>query len=315
MYYRLALSAFLLGVLIYIVSRSINSDQLWFLIFRFPKKQLLILCLISSLVTVLKAWRFLTLLLTSDIEISFWEALRIYAAGGAITPIPGGEAVRGILIKKETGTKISYTVGPIISQAYLEIISAAILTLIGSLIFRVLRIPATIILILLLGLAFILSRQDIFNFIFEHLKKFKSLKKKLMPAQKHIEQLIFDEQKNLVKVFLVSIITHLIGGLLIVIISNAYNIEINFLESFFIYSASIIIQGLSISPGGIGFTEGGIIGLLLIFKVNFHQALAITLIFRAVTLFFYILVGILFLVIFYGKAIIFKRHFFEGAKS
>ncbi len=105
-----------------------------------------------------------------------------------------------------------------------------------------------------------------------------------------------------------SILTHLIGGFLVFIIAHFYGADIDFFRSVFIYVSSIVIQGVaSISPGGLGVTEGGMTGILLLSNVDISKALAIVLLFRVVTLLYSVILGLVFLTVFYGKSLLKKE--------
>lgn len=316
MYLKIGLSLILLGILVFIVNQAIEVKNLPAIILNFPKEQLLLLVAISLTISVLKAWRFLILLKNSDINITFIQTLKAFMASQAISPLPGGESVRGILIHKETGEKLHKTAGPVITQAYLELLSATFLALIGSLVFSFLRIPIFSFLILMLLLAFIINSKKALKLLRKKLSKaiiFNKILDKLIEAQKSIRNNFIDEDTNLpdkvlVQSFALSLLTNILGGCLILLIAKYYGINLNIFQSIFINSASIIIQGLgTISPGGLGFTEGGMTGILLTYQVPLSKAIAIVLLYRLMTLILSIFLGLIFLLIFYSRSLLFKK--------
>ena len=312
---RLALFALVFVVLAIFIAKGVDVKRLVDLVLNFSKTDLLVFCGISLVVAILKSWRFLILLSASDIDISFTDAVRIFLAGQATSPLPGGEVVRGILIKEETGTKIVNTIGPLFAQAYLEILSAALLMLIGSLFFQVIRIPSMVVLVIFFLFTVILIKEKLLQKVADILN-FKILKgffKKLFITQKDFKEILYqDVHKTLLRTMLVSIVAHLAGGLLIYLIARSFHIDLSLIQSTFIYAAGIVIQGLAFTPGGIGFTEGGILGMFLLFNVATNEALGIVLIYRLATLIFYVLVGILVLLLFYGKDFVFKGKLVNG---
>src|SRR5689334_14789652 len=100
---KLLFSGGLLLVLVYVVSKAININDLNKVIFSFPREQLLMLLTLSFIINVLKAWRFLVLLRFNKIKISFFDTVKTYIASQTTSPLPGGEALRGILVKRESG--------------------------------------------------------------------------------------------------------------------------------------------------------------------------------------------------------------------
>lgn len=316
MWIKLGLSAVLLTVLIFILNHAIKIKDLPQIILSFPKDQLLVLTSLAVAISVLKAWRFLILLRNSKIKISFLKNLRAFMASQAISPLPGGESMRGILIGKETGANFSETVGPVITQAYLELFSGGVLALIGSLYFNFLRFPIFLFFILLIALAYILNSHKALIFLkrtFGKLSFISQVINKLLLAQTDIKNHFIDEETHLpdkviVRALALSLISNIIGGLLLLLIAKYYGISINIFQAVFLNSASIVIQGIgTISPGGLGFTEGGMSALLLAFRVPLGQAIAIVLLFRLLTLILNVIIGLLLLAIFYSRALLFKE--------
>lgn len=304
MSYRIIFSICLLVLIGYIVPRSVDLKELTGLLWQFPKEQLLILCVISSVIATLKSWRFLMILRNSDIKISFWECFRATIAGQALSPLPGGEVARGIFITKETNTTLIKATGPIILQAYIELFSSGVLGLIGALYFAKLRIPISIILVILLGLGSLLTFSSLLQQVIHWSNWVKPLNK-LLRLLKHpqlsIKEVIFDEDLILIKVLMVSFLANFFGGILVFLTAQFFSVHLNILQAIFIYSCALLIQGFAISPGGLGFTEGGMVGLLLAFGASITQSLIVTLIFRTVTFVFYVLSGMIFLLSFYPK--------------
>ena len=69
---------------------------------------------------------------------------------------------------------------------------------------------------------------------------------------------------------------------------------INFIEFFNLmsmYSASVILGSISMSPGGLGVTEGSFAGLLTLHGLDLQTTLAIAIIVRFFTMWFAIVVG------------------------
>jgi glycosyltransferase 2 family protein len=313
---RILFSVFLLGLLIFFTVHSVDLLKVRELLWTFPKDKLFILFGVSLSISILKAWRFLLLLRNNDIKVTFLENLRAFITSQAATPLPGGESVRGILISHETGKSILKTTAPVITQAYFEILTASILTLIGSLIYKVFRLPSFLLLILLIFLAIILINKRLSSLIFEKLEFWNWTKKiagKFQIAQNGIKDNFYDDKTHLpAKVLTASLIlslgADLLGGFLLFLIASYSQVSLSFLHSVFIYAASLVIQGIAIiSPGGIGFTEGGMLGLLALSNVNLNNALSIIIIFRLVTLVFYIVLGIILFTIFYAKSFIFQN--------
>jgi len=66
---------------------------------------------------------------------------------------------------------------------------------------------------------------------------------------------------------------------------------IEFLNLLSMYSASVILGSISMSPGGLGVTEGSFAGLLTLYKLELQTTLAVAVIVRFFTMWFAIVVG------------------------
>jgi uncharacterized protein (TIRG00374 family) len=314
---KLLISTILLVILIFIVSKAVKVEDLQKIIFDFPKEKLLLFFALSLIITLLKAWRFLILLRNSNIKISFFDNLKVFIASQAITPLPGGEAMRGVLVHKESGVHVIKTSGPVLSQAFLEVFSAVMMAVILSIAFEDDFIVPSLIGFLIMSVIFILLiHKQLLGLLLKNFSQIKFLKnglRKIIEAQSHIRKNIMDEGTNLpdkiwVRALGLSLIINAFGGFLIFLIARSYGADLNIFRSIFIYSSSIVISSLAtISPGGIGFTEGGMTGILLISGVELPKALGIVLIFRIVTLIFSILLGLIFFGLFYSKQMIFLK--------
>ncbi len=315
--FKLITSVLLLGVLIFIISKAVNIDDLQKIIWDFPKDKLILFFALSFAITILKAWRFMFLLRNSNIQISFLETLRAFIASQAITPLPGGEAMRGILIHEESGVKPVKTSGPVLTQLFLEVFSAAIMTAILSIALKNDFIVPSLIVFFILCFVFIfIVYRRFLDFVFKRLpsnKFINKVEKNVLRIQKEVRRNAIDEDtklpdKVMMSALALSLLTNILGGFLIFLIAMSYNADLNIFRSTLAYSAGILIQSVgSISPGGIGFTEGGMTGILLLSKVELGTAIAIVLIFRIVTLIFTIALGLIFLAIFYAKELLFSK--------
>ena len=89
-----------------------------------------------------------------------------------------------------------------------------------------------------------------------------------------------------------TIVFRIIEAIGILLILQA--LGINFIEFFnllSIYSASVILGSISMSPGGLGVTEGSFAGLLTLYELELQTTLAIAVIVRFFTMWFAIVVG------------------------
>jgi uncharacterized protein (TIRG00374 family) len=280
-------------------------------ILSFPKDKLFFLILVSLLISFLKATRFFILLKTVGIKINFLDNLKVFIASQALTPLPGGETMRGLLLKYQTHTSFSYAAGPVVMQAFIEILSSACWVFIGSFIFKILQLPSTITLFLITLFAVFFLNEKVFIYISSSVPRLKLLENYysyLLIFQKGFKKQFFHSRKNnlfgniFILSFSLGLLTNILGGFLVFLTAYFYGVDLNILKAIFVFSSSQLLQWIGFMlPAGLGFTEGGMTAILLLFGVNITDALAVVILFRLITLFFTIFLGSTFLIIFFRK--------------
>ncbi len=91
------------------------------------------------------------------------------------------------------------------------------------------------------------------------------------------------------------------GGLLWYVVSVT-GVHIGFVQALFAAAMTVLIQGIfTIIPGGLGVTEGGLVGILLGFGMVWQKTVVVTLLYRLATLPLGIVIALIFLAFMYAK--------------
>lgn len=311
-----------LGVVVFIGYSLINKVDLkvaYNLAAAIPTYYFVIFIILSSGILVIKSFAYHLLLKRVKVDVTLFQSIKIFFSSQLVTPLPGGEAGRVLITLRETDASGPEAAGSVVSQAFLEIFAAVIVALFGSLFFNLFRIPAIFSLGVLSILVSLLFSQKVWETFLKLITKIKMLdrrKVKLVTLHKSIRTNIFMRNskmpnRSFTSVLGLLLLGQIIGGLLIYFICKALNIDLAFLKCLFLYSSTVLLQGLlSVLPGGVGTTEGGLSGLLLSLGVALNKSVAIIIVFRLVTLILYLLYGLLFFALFYNKLlldIVFKK--------
>ncbi|MBI4226315.1 flippase-like domain-containing protein [Candidatus Roizmanbacteria bacterium] len=266
---------------------------------------LLLLSLFNYLVRFVRWHYFLHQI---SIKIPFANSLRIFLAGLSMTVTPGkmGEVVKAYLIKKETGNKFAQMIPLLITERLTDGIGMLLLALGGIYLFRQSAI------FFLFSLSIVLC-----FFLFVYYKRHTlKLIRKLEDKIGHIKALdffltFFENSEKLLRSkqltigILLSIIAWSFEGISLFLLINNFGSFwrwSSFFYALFIFSFSSIAGFLVLIPGGIGVAEGSITSLLtLFFQIGLPQAIFITLIFRFVTLWFGVLLGLANLLLSFSK--------------
>ncbi len=303
-----------LGVLTY---RTVDIEELISLLTSITPSVIVSIFLISTIVMLIKCLRFYVLLRELTIPLSLKQTLKVYIAGQVATPLPAGEAFRVLLIQEESDVSTAKSAAVVIVHAYFDMISAVIITITGVFYYPVLLIPVIIVtLFAVFATLVLLSKRVLFKVeaFTVSSKRFHPLVKDIVRAQHYIHDCFFYPGGYIptgesLLAFLLAIVGKIGGGILLVYILNSFQAMLSIIEGTVIYSSGSLLEALT-TPGGIGFTEAGVFGLLSLSGVEASVAIAAILLYRFATIIFYVTLGFLFTVQFYGRSIFRKAKVF-----
>ncbi len=312
--FRLILFIIVLIVIILITVKAVDLKRTFELISAFPMFFILKLAVLSLFLALFKALRFHIMIKETSSKISVWQSIKIYFAGQAISPLPGGAAARLLLIKKEAGTSYTDSAGSLIAISFMEFLSALVVVLLGSFLLHLLVIPAIITTIVMVIIGFIILNHKLFRSFVSKIDKLKDLKGRedvLLDTMEGARDNIISEsgwpKPSFLKAFLIAILSHILGGFFVYLIISQLGANLDIIKSIFAYVSSIVLAtATGIIPAGIGTTEGGLTGMLVVNGILLSTAVAAVIIFRALTLGLYVISGFIFLAVFY-RSILFKH--------
>ena len=212
----------------------------------------------------------------------------------AISPAKSGEIIKTILLKNKCQIPITKSIPIIFLERFYDMIGTAAVAAIGitflGLSFGMVLIP---IVIAIVGIFYLFYSKKGFSIALKILNYIKPLKKFSENAEES-HKIIRNSSdiKTVCSCSGLTILFRLIEAVGIIFILAALGIDfINFLNLLSRYSISVIIGAMSMSPGGLGVTEGSFAGLLTLEGIDLKTTLAIAVIVRFFTLWFAVLVG------------------------
>ena len=270
------------------------------------------------LMGVIKATRFFYILRYGGVKVSWKNAVRIFIASLVLSPIPAGEVGRAMLFKKELNVHLSETAGPVFLQALMELLSATLWVIFAA--FFV-GFPLSWWLAGLLGLLAVLSVPLLGSGqLAKALEALQARGKNYAWIEKtkttlhHFHALISSHGKTQswlfwIRVVGLALLVHAVAGGLLWYVAHLVGSPITLIQGIFAAAMAALIQGVfTVIPGGLGVTEGGLVGILSGFGVSWQQTVVVTLLFRVATLPLAMLIALCFLLPIYGKNIL---HFFQ----
>jgi glycosyltransferase 2 family protein len=273
-------------------------------------KYIVLFLALSVSTLFIKSLSYYLILKRAKITATYLQSTKIFFASQLMTPLPAGETGRVVLTTKETGADTAKVTGSVLTQAFLEILSAVVVALVGSMFFEFFRTPVLIALVILSFTIAVFVSEKVWTYVFGLLTKIKFFvrnKKNISDAYKTIRSHVFMKKtlipnRNFVLILFLLIAGQIVGGVLLHYICLSLGLDLTILRSLFLYSAAVVIQGLlSVLPGGVGTTEGGVAGILLSFGSSYDTAVAVVIVYRLFTLLLYLALGFVFFMIFYRE--------------
>ncbi|PTN33199.1 lysylphosphatidylglycerol synthase transmembrane domain-containing protein [Desulfonatronum sp. SC1] len=226
--------------------------------------------------------------------IPWCRSLQIYLAGFALTTTPGkaGEAFRGVLLKR---LRVPYpdSFAAFLSERLSDLIAIVLLTLFGAALYPkaapLILVGATLAIVLLV----LLSQPQ----WVAHLQRRMPTHHRFQRWIGHGFEIICQASRcHRAKTLGLATILSLIGwaaeAFAFFLILYWMNLDVAFVFAVFVFAISMLAGAISFTPGGLGSTEGVMVGLLAWHGVGLPEAAATTMLIRATTLWFAVILGI-----------------------
>lgn len=260
-------------------------------------KGILIALLLSLVNYFLRFLRWQNFLNRIGHPIPFWENLKIYISGFALTTTPGkaGEALRSVFLKSH-GVSYRRSFGIFFAERLSDLISVMALTACGLWNYKAgqpLIIGVGILIAVMLG---VIQKKA-------WLKALEGFARKALPEKfSHLIEFFlelilafrdcFSLSALLYGTFL-GIIAWGAEGYAFYYLLQILGEDISLSSSIFVYAFSLFIGGISLLPGGLGGAEVTMWQLLLYLGVSPSVTVAVTIVIRLATLWFSVFLGIL----------------------
>lgn len=261
-------------------------------------------------ISIVKAIRFFIILSSGEIKVPFIKSVLVFITSQAFTPLPGGETARALLFKHKMHLKLEQVTIPVYLQAVIELWTATFLALISIFIIQTsfgvwLGLGLAVMLVILTWAIFAPKK---FVRLLDYLKvrgfKYKWANK-LGIVLDVSEQYIIKKNgtwrwKLWLIIIALGLVSQIMAGGLIWYIANLQGVSLSVFQCLFVAVVAVLIQSiLAFIPGGLGVTEGGLIGVLTAFGIGWNKSIVITLLYRVLTLPLLVIISLFFLFIIY----------------
>lgn len=265
---------------------------------KFQKFNFTILPLAISLVFgsyLIRGLRYWLLLKNLNIKTDVRYSITLFFIGLSMSITPGklGETIKSLYLKNKHEQSITKTLPVVFVERYYDFVGVVILSSIIA-VFTDFQRSTVIILFMIMICGFFLVRQyKLVNYIIDLIHKFSLLKKftdslRIMHASTHT---LFSN-KTLTQSSFLSVCAWILESVAIYLIFVGFDLDIDFTKSTIIFLVSSLVGAASMLPGGIGLTEGGMIGLLVLEKFEYTVAFSAVLLIRIITLWLGVILGL-----------------------
>ena len=226
------------------------------------------------------------------------KGLAIFLAGlaGTVTPGKLGEVLKSLILERDCNAPISKTAPIVIAERLTDLAALILITLVGLREFNGSKTPIMLGGAMLIAVLMIISWKSLCDGILDKLEAKEGvigkLGSKLRKAYLSTETMLSPIDKLLIPI-IISLLSWFFECLGFSLVLWAFGVEISLAKASFIYCFATLDGALAMLPGGLGATEAIMIALLSQGGVDKATAAASTLIIRACTLWFAVLVGAL----------------------
>lgn len=281
----------LYGVFLFFSDFNIISEQISN--FKYEFLPLILLLVSISWTPLLVRWQIL--LKKNDINIPIKKSFLLFLCGMSMSITPGhvGELIKSQLMKTIYNIPRTKTAPIIFVEKFYDLTGAIIASIIGIII---LGMDTNLILIsvsILIVIIFLIYYRPIFEFILKRVTKTKFFSKYSENLSDSYEIVRNSTTPQISSIsFGLSVLYWIIISVAVHFILLSFGIEsISVLKTISIYSSSVIIGAISFIPGGLGITEGSLIGLFSLEGIDISLALILSVMIRILTMWYSVSIG------------------------
>ena len=281
----------LYGVFLFFTDFDIISKQISN--FKYEFLPLILITVSISWIPLLIRWHLL--LQKNNICIPIKKSFLLFLAGMSMVITPGhvGELIKSQLMKTLYAIPRTKTAPIIFIEKFYDLTGAIIASIIGIIILGMDLNLIFISVAILFGIIFLIYYRPIFELILKKITKTKFFSKYSENISDSFEIVRNSTTPKITSIsFVLSISYWIIISLAVHLILISFEIDsISILRTISIYSSSVIIGAVSFIPGGMGVTEGSLIGLFTLEGIDVSLALILSVMIRILTMWYAVSVG------------------------
>lgn len=251
------------------------------------------LWLVGVFVRILR-WHFFLLSITK--KIPFLKSSLYFIAGFAfiLSPARVGEMIRSPIIKRDYNISSSKTAPIVLVERFYDLLAVTVIIAIGLFFIdiekSIVAIPIGFIVLAIV----IIKNKNLVKRLFTKITKIKLLNK-IAPNVDESFEVIYDLLRP--KYFTVGMTTSIIFAMLevtgVYFFLTGLSGDIGFQEMVVLFHVANFAAAVTMIPAGIGVLEGGFIGLLVLYGIDYEVAFSTTIIVRMISTGMFTIMGLI----------------------
>jgi uncharacterized protein (TIRG00374 family) len=260
----------------------------------FPLRLLIPIALLSLGNYILRYIKWHWYLILMGHRIRRWPNLLVFLSGFALTVTPGkiGEFVKAFITKKRFQVPYTVSTAVLLMERFTDVVALLVLICTGITLKFLNWSFAVIIMSALLGFLMLVRNRSFVGYVIGLTDRVGPLRAFSGPLRTFYEQgwALLD-----LRVFTVSLVLSIFAWFLecvgYALVAWGFGVALTLVESVFIYSSALVGGVLTLFFGGLGATEGGMVGLGMAFGMSASISAASTIIIRVMTLWYAVVIG------------------------
>lgn len=220
--------------------------------------------------------------------------LLVFLCGFALTVTPGkvGEFVKAYIVKERFEVPYTVSTAVLLVERFTDVAAIILLSCLGFFLAFRHWAAALIPILALFALLVLLRNRTLAGWAIGRMTRFKVLKRFSDPLMTLYEQgWTLLEAPTFILSLLLSLAAWFLEGLGYTLVAWGLGAPITVVQGVFIYSVALLGGALTFFLGGLGATEGGMVGLGILFGMSRSSSAASTIIIRVMTLWFAVVIG------------------------
>lgn len=227
-------------------------------------------------------------------RINRFPNLLVFLSGFALTVTPGkvGEFIKAYILKERFNVPYTASTAVLLMERFTDVAAIVLLGCLGLFLLFWHWSVAIISIVGLFAFLMLLRNRSFVGWVIDQTARFRPLKRFAGPLRTFYEEgWILLEMDVFIKSLMLSLSAWFLEGLGYALVAWGLGSTISLMEGVFIYSVALLGGALTLFLGGLGATEGGMVGLGIVFGMSRATSAASTIIIRVMTLWFAVLIG------------------------